>query len=52
VVRVCASVHSFIKNCTKLFGTDKTGCWREALVNPRCECPPMSCFTYQLSDVD
>jgi len=21
-----------MRNCTKLFGADKTGCWREALV--------------------
>ena len=32
MVRVCASVRSFMRNCTKLFGTDFSGCWREALV--------------------
>jgi len=33
VVMVCASVRSFLRNCTKLFGTDFSWCWREALVH-------------------
>jgi len=36
VVRVCAGVRSFMRNCTKLFGTDFSGCWREALVLRSC----------------